>query len=155
MASVNYQEIFEQFLGNITDPELLNLNTSDIYIIMTEYLHKTVAASYVRHLFTTAVLDDEVQIFTFEMQYSIDEDSDNEFVITALSKWMVYEWLKKQANSKLLTSQMFGTKESKFYAQSSQLNSVQALCDSAYKEARDYIRDRGYVNNSYLDGGTT
>ena len=150
MASIDYQEVFENFLGNINDPDLFNLNASDAYSLMAEYLHKTVANPYVRHLFITAELDDETQVFSYEVKNSVDDNTDKEFIITALGKWMAYEWLQKEAKSKLLTSQFFGGKEAKFYAQSSQLSNVQALRDSAYKEARDYIRDNGYINNPYL-----
>ena len=113
MTSVSYQVIFENFLGNINDPELISLSTSDAYNIMSEYLHKAVADHYVRHLFSSATLDDETQQFNFEMDYVIDDETDREFVITALGKWMAYEWLQKQAKSLLLTSQFFGGKEQK------------------------------------------
>ena len=155
MTSVDYQEIFENFLGNITDPELFNLNTSDAYSLLTEFLHKAVADQLVRHLFISINLDDEVQVLSFEMKYVVDEESDRNFVITALAKYMVYEWLQKQVKSTLLTMQFFGTKEQKMYAQSNHINSVQALRDSAFKEARDFIRDRGYIQNEYLNGGVT
>lgn len=152
MTSVNYDDIFSSFLGNVTDYELASLNIDDANMLMSEYLHKAVAHSYVKHLFSSSQLDDKVQVFVYTMNHPGDEDGDKEFVITALGKWMTYEWLAKEAKSKIVTSQVFAGKESKFYSQSTHLTSLIALRDAALKEARDFIRDRGFITNSYLEG---
>lgn len=153
MASVSYDEIFQNFLGSITDYDIqVNLSPSDSYSLMTEYLHKAIADRYVRHIFSSVSVDDDIQVFTYELALSGDEASDNDFVVTALSKWMVYEWLHKEVRSKINTAQMFAGKEQKFYSQSNHIAELRALQDDAYKEARDFIRDRGYIENSYLGG---
>lgn len=152
MASVSYDDIFSNFLGSITDYDLqVNLSPSDSYGLMTEYLHKTVADQYVKHLFSSVTLDDDVQVFTYEMANGND---DAEFVVMAISKWMVYEWLHKEVRSKLNTAQFFGGKEQKFYSQAQHISELRALQDDAFKEARRFIQDRGYISNSYLVGGT-
>lgn len=152
MASVSYDDIFSNFLGSITDYDLqVNLSPSDSYSLMTEYLHKTVADQYVKHLFSSVTLDDDVQMFTYEMANGND---DAEFVVMAISKWMVYEWLHKEVRSKLNTAQFFGGKEQKFYSQAQHISELRALQDDAFKEARRFIQDRGYISNSYLVGGT-
>ena len=154
MASVSYDEIFQNFLGSITDYDIqVNLSPSDSYSLMTEYLHKAVSDHYVRHLFSSASLDDDVQVFTYEIAEPIEEDVDKEFIINALQKWMVYEWLHKQVRSVLNTAQFFGGKEQKFYSQSNHLAELRALQDDAYSEARRFILDRGYISNSYLKEG--
>jgi len=149
MTSVNYTQIFETFLGNITDYNFTNLSISDSYSLMTEYLHKVVAETYLRRIFSSIKLDDEVQTVSFSLKYSDGED-ETEFVINAISKWMVYEWLQKQVRSVDLTAQYFGSKESKYYSQSAHLSELRGLLDDAYKEARFFVGDRGYINNSYL-----
>ena len=153
MASVSYDEIFSNFLGNITDYDLqVNMSPSDSYSLMAEYLRKAVSDPYVKHIFASAVLDDEVQTLTYELVDAGDEDSDKDFVISALSKWMVYEWLHKEVRSKLNTAQFFAGKEQKFYSQANHIAELRALQDDSYKEARDFIRDKGYISNSYLKG---
>lgn len=149
MTSVNYTQIFEMFLGNITDYNFANLSTSDSYTLMTEYLHKAIAETYLRRIFSSIKLDDEVQNISFVLKYST-EDDEVDFVINAIAKWMVYEWLQKQVRSVDLTAQFFGGKEQKYYSQSAHLSELRGLMDDAYKEARFFIGDRGYINNSYL-----
>ena len=64
MASVSYETIFKLFLGNITDIKLASLSEEDAYTLMTEYLHKALAASYLSRLFSTMTLDDGAKTFT-------------------------------------------------------------------------------------------
>ena len=100
MASVSYEKIFELFLGSVTDFKLASLEEKDARSLMTEYLHKALAASYLSHIFSTSVLDDDTETFTYSMAYETDKD-ETDFVCTAISKWMAYEWLQNQVkNSK-------------------------------------------------------
>lgn len=151
MTSVSYDEIFSNFLGSITDYDLqVNLSPSDSYSLMVEYLHKTISDPYVKHIFTSATLDDEVQMFTYELT---NGDDDTDFVVTAIAKWMIYEWLHKEVRSKINTAQFFGTKEQKMFSQAQHISELRALQDDAFKEARFFIQDRGFILNSYLQGG--
>ena len=113
MASIDYTEIFESFLGNVTDYDFVNLSMSDSFVLMTEYLHKALAETYLRRLFSSLTLDDASQTLTYEMVYVIEDESDREFIINAIAKWMVYEWLHKEVRSKTNTAQFFGGKEQK------------------------------------------
>ena len=111
MASIDYKDIFESFLGNITDYNFANLSITDSYQLMTEYLHKAVANPFVYRIFSTASLDDETQLLSFSLRREENEDMDKEFIITVLAKAMVYEWIHPQVRSTVLTSQFFGGKE--------------------------------------------
>ncbi len=153
MTSISYDDVFDKFIGNVTDIELTSLNESDAYALMGEYLHKSVSEPYVRRLFSSIALDDEVQTLTFEMKLETEESADTDFVTSALAKWMVYEWLRNQVRSKVNTMQMFAGKEQKFYSQSNHVAELRGLMDDTYKECRGFIMDRGWINNSYLEGG--
>lgn len=153
MTSIDYDVIFESFLGNITDYDFANLSMSDSFSLMTEYLHKALAEAYLKRIFTTLTIDDETQVLSFEMSNTNDEDADKEFVVNAIAKWMVYEWLQKQVSSTNLTAQFFGGKEQSFFSQANHIDQMRGLRDDAYKEARFAIQDRGYINNSYVVGG--
>lgn len=65
---------------------------------------------------------------------------------------MVEEWIRPQVNSTLLTKQIFGGAEEKFYAQSNQLDKVMALRDQIrvekQKAYRDYQTEKFRQNNS-------
>ena len=152
MASVSYEKIFELFLGNITDFKLASLEKDDAQSLMTEYLHKALAASYLSHIFSTSVLDDDTETFTYTLSHDSGKD-ETDFVCTAISKWMAYEWLQNQVKNSTLTHQMiFSSKEKSFYSQANHMAELRALKDDAYKEARGFVQDRGWIHNSYLGG---
>ena len=153
MASINYETIFNLFLGSITDYNLASLEESDAANLMQEYLHKALSASYLRRVFSSISLDDDAKTITYSMANVVDKDGDADFVATAISKWMVYEWVSNQVNNTALTQQMiFSSKEKSFYSQQAHLGTNMSLQDMLKKEARDYVMDRGWINNSYLGG---
>lgn len=153
MTSISYDKIFNYFLGLVEDNKFWTESQDDINEILTEILHKAVYSSYVYHLFSSISTEDSIQLLTFEMKYEIDEELDTNFIIVAIAKWMKYEWLSPQLNSVTLTSQWFGGKEQKVYSQANHIAELRAMTESAYKEARDFIRDRNYINNNYLSNG--
>lgn len=114
MPSIKYETIFNNFLGNITDYDIqVNLSVSDSYELMTEALHKSVSDPYVNRLFSSIALDDDVMLMSYELVRAKDENTDKEFIITALGKWMVYEWMHKRVRSVDMTAQVFAGKEQK------------------------------------------
>lgn len=151
MTSLSYDKIFSDFLGSVTDYNLVSMEQEDAYSLMTEHLHKTLSQSYIRRLFSSIELNDSGEEITFEMSYVVDEDSDIDFVRNILSKGMVVEWLKPQVRSKINISQFFGGKETKFYAQSSHVAELRGMLQDTELELRKAIRDRGYIYNSYLE----
>lgn len=150
MASIDYKDIFESFLGNITDYNFANLSISDSYQLMAETLHKAAANPFVYRIFSSASLDDETQEFTYEMRYPENDDMDREFVIAVLAKAMVYEWIHPQVRSTSLTSQFFGGKESSFFSQANHITSLLSLEETTLYELRRLIKDRHSFFNTYL-----
>lgn len=153
MTSISYDRIFNHFLGLVEDNKFWSMSKDDTTEIMTELLHKSVYASYVYHLFSSISTEDPVQLLTFEMKHPVNEELDLNFVVIALAKWMKYEWLSPQLNSVVNTAQMFAGKEEKFYSQANHIAELREMTELAYKEARDFIRDRNYINNDYLSNG--
>ena len=153
MTSISYDRIFNHFLGLVEDNKFWTVSIDDSTEIMTELLHKAVYSSYVYHLFSTVSTEDYTQLLVYEMKHEVNEEVDMNFLVIALAKWMKYEWLSPQLNSVVLTSQFFGGKEQSAYSQANHMKELREMCDLAYKEARDFIRDRGYINNSYLTNG--
>ena len=150
MTSIKYDEIFSQFLGMVEDNKFWSISQDDTNEILTELLHKSVYASYVYRLFSYISTEDPTQMLIFELYNPVNEIGDKYFVITAIAKWMKYEWFSPQLNSVVNTSQMFAGKEQKMYSQAQHMAELKALTDGAYKEARDFIRDKGYIYNDYL-----
>lgn len=151
MTSVKYETIFNLFLGNITDIKLASLDEEDAKTLMTEYLHKSLAATYLNRLFSSYSLDDETRQFSFTMAYDTKKD-ETDFICNAIAKWMVYEWIHNQVRSVVNTAQFFGGAEQKYYSQQAHLSELRNLEESLYKECRFFVMDRGWINNSYLGG---
>ena len=152
MTSINYDAIFESFLGDITDYDFANLSMDESYLLMIEYLHKALSETYLRRIFSEMTLDDTSKIFSYEMVYSVNDESDREFVVNVISKGMVYAWLKKLVMTRDLSDFLLATKEQKYYSQATHLTELRNLRDNAYKEFRNAIQDHGWIYNSYIGG---
>ena len=108
-----YETIFSRVRGRITDPKELSLNTNDLLEIYTERLHLVIGNPRIRRLFSKLLLDDETQRIDYTLNHSVDEYSDEDFVINILVLGMIIEWLQPQVDSILHTSIMVGGKEEK------------------------------------------
>lgn len=149
----SYVEIYSRFLSKVTDPQLSSLPEEVVYEFMKEWLHNTISNPYIRRLFSTFSTKDEILEMSFELKDSSgDENTDKDFVQELFAKGMLIEWLEPQVNSKLLTLQMFGGKEEKFFAQANQLKENRELLSSTKTELRKMIRDHAYIHNSYISG---
>ena len=151
MASLSYDEVFSEFLGNITDPVMAKLDENSAIEYLSEYLHKAVSPSYVRRLFSSIKIDDEVQQITYEMAKKIGDDADNDFVRTMLGKSMAVQWLNPQVNSRVNIAQMFTGSDFKFYSQASHISEIRGIKEDMEKDLQSYILSRGYVYNNYLE----
>lgn len=152
MASMDYDNIFNNFIGDMTDYSLASLSATDAYELMTEWLHKAISRPYIRNLFSSVTLQDDVQILNFEMRHVVDEESDFEFVAMILGKQMVREWIAPKVKNTTNVLQFFGTKEQKFYSQKEMLNELRSMEKEIGNDVRKMIRDRGYIWNPYLEG---
>lgn len=152
MPSLNYEEIFSSFLGDVEDYNLASLSVSDANEEMVEYLHKSLGNPYIRRLFSSLTLDDDIQIMSFEMRNSFDAYSDKEFIISILSKEMVVNWLSPFVyKTSLINQRITSSKESKFYSQAQHLSEMKGLFDDCKLEVRKMIRDRSYILTSYAE----
>lgn len=150
MTSVNFDDIYSRFLGNVQDIDFAQMDISDAYTLMGEYLHKALSHPYIFRLFSDYSISDDVLVFNFEMVNVIGEFPDKEFVLTLLGKAMAYEWVAPQVQSTLLTKQLLSNKEQQFFSQAAHLKQLQDLQDRMYTEIRRLIQDRGYIYNTYL-----
>ena len=145
---LSYSTLFSRVLNKINDPKELSLDESDLLEIYTERLHSVVGKPRVRRLFSSLLLDDEIQEMTFTLNNSVDEESDKDFVLEILSLGMAIEWLQPQVDSIIHTSVMIGGKEEKKLLDNHK-NMIERL-DSMKKEQNKMIRDYGYIYNSYI-----
>ena len=153
MPSLDYNEIYSSFLGNVTDYDFVQMSEIEAYTMMKDWLHSAYSSPYTRRLFSSFTMDDEIMEFDFTLANSSgDEATDIDFVRELGSKGMVIAWLEPQLKSKIQMSQFFGGKEQKFYAQSQHISAIRSVVNDTKSELRRMICDHGYIYNSYLSG---
>lgn len=147
---MTYDEIFSRFYQLIDDPSFFKLPQDYAYDSMKSWLHETIAEPYIRKIFSSIQLDDEIMVCTYTLNTSIDEASDKDFVISVFAKSMVIQWMKPKVESQKNILNMIGGKEEKALRLPYKQN-IERL-DSMELKLRKFIRDYGYENNSYLGG---
>ena len=152
MTSLNYNKIYSRLFTKIEAYDFIELSEEMLNEFLCNWVHSATANPYVRRLFSSFTLDDEIQSIAYEMKYTIDEQSDEEFVIEILALGIAVAWLEPKINSITNIAQMFGSKDEKFYSQSQHLSELRNLLNDFKKQQRRMIADRGYAWNSYLDG---
>ena len=152
MASLTYDVIYSRLFSMIEAYDFIELPEENLNDFLCNWIHSASANPYVRRLFKTFILDDGIQEISYEMKYSIDEYSDNEFIIEILSLGMVIAWLYPKVNSINNIAQMFGSKDERWFSQAQHLSELKGLVNDSKKQQRRMIADRGYAWNTYLDG---
>lgn len=152
MTSLNYNEVFSIFYSRVEAYDFLSLKNDEVNEFLCSWIRSVISKPYIRRLFTSISIDDEIQVLSYELKYSVDEDSDRYFVTEILGLGIAIQWLEPKINSTMNIAQMFGSKEEKFFSQSQHLKELRDLKESLHREQRSMIRDRGYAWNSYLDG---
>lgn len=148
--NLQYEDIFSVFLTKITDYSFLEYDESYVRGEMVSWLHASVSSPRLRYKMSVLSLNDEVATLEFELKHGIDNQSDVEFVKDVLARSMVIAWLEPQVKNVLLTKQLIGGKEEKFYAQANHLAQLQQMLSDAKNELSKILRDYGYLNNSYV-----
>ena len=152
MTSLDYNRIYSRLFSKIEAYDFIELTEDVLNEFLCNWIHSASANPYVRRLFTSFNLNDEIQEINYEMKYSVDNFTDIEFVTEILTLGVVIAWLEPKINSINNIAQMFGSKEEKFYSQSAHLSELQNLLNNCKKQQRRMIADRGYAWNTYLDG---
>lgn len=168
-SQIYYKEVYSQFFLKIEGYDIFDKNISDEYreALLCSWLHSSIGKPYVNRLFSTVTLSDPYQdedpdtgelidvdgMIEYELNNVIDEDfGDKQFVIEVLAYGMALCWLEPKIYSLTNIAQFFGTSDEKFYAQQAHLSELRNLRDDLINHQRSLIRDRGYSNNSYING---
>ena len=148
--TLQYEDIFSMFLSKITDYSFLEYDENFIKGQMVSWLHSSSSFPRLKAKFSMFDLNDEEAILSFSLKNSGGEQSDCDFVADILARAMVIAWIEPQAKNVLLTKQMLGGKEEKFYAQSNHASQLEQMLSTAKIEFKNILRDYGYLNNSYI-----
>lgn len=143
---MKYEEIYSRSYMKKYDPSFYE-NKEFAYDTMKEWLHEIVAFPYVRKIFASIILDDVLEELTFELVNSVDEESDNDFVIKLFTDGFVICWMRPKVDTAINLATVIGGKDEKKILSNYQAN-IDRL-DSLEIKLKKYIRDYGYVNGTY------
>ena len=143
---MKYEEIYSRSYMKKYDPSFYD-DKQFAYDTMREWLHEIVAFPYVRKIFASIVLDDVLEELTFELVNSVDEESDNDFVIKLFTDGFVICWMRPKVDTAINLATVIGGKDEKKILSNYQAN-IDRL-DSLEIKLKKYIRDYGYVNGTY------
>ena len=104
----SYEDIYSRFLQKCTDYDFIELDEETVYDNMEGWLHSVASLPYVRVKFKTFSLNDEVLKMNWELKNSIDDNSDELFVIEVFAQGMIIQWLEPKVKSILNVKQFFG-----------------------------------------------
>ena len=137
----SYEALYNRALAQITDPLLVQIPEEDLENMLHDWLMDAIIEPVVGE-YDFSDRDEEAKQFNFDIS-----ERDQKI----LSIHMVRGWLAPQIRSVTLTSQVFGGKEEKFYAQSNQLAEMRAL-DADLQRQADLLFCRGtYLDSDYFD----
>lgn len=137
----SYEAIYNRALAQITDPLLAHIPEEDLLNMLHDWLLNAIVEPVIGS-YDFSDRDDELKQFNFDIS-----DADQKI----LSIHMVRGWLAPQIRSVALTSQVFGGKEEKFYAQANQLAEMRNL-DADLQRQAELLFCRGtYLNSDYFD----
>ena len=113
MPSIKYEAIYKRALTRINDLELATYTQDDFYEYLKEWLHTTSSAPLLRKKFSKYSLDDELMTLTFELNNSVDEEYDKNFVTSILAKGVIINCFPSKLEHSANLAVMIGGKEEK------------------------------------------
>ena len=113
MPSIKYEAIYKRALTRINDLELATYTQDDFYEYFKEWLHTTSSAPLLRKKFSKYSLDDELMTLTFELNNSVDEEYDKNFVTSILAKGVIINYFPSKLEHSANLAVMIGGKEEK------------------------------------------
>lgn len=143
---MKYEEIYSRSYMKRYDPSFFD-NKEFAYETMKEWLHEIVAFPWVRKIFSSITLDDVLEELNFELVNSVDEQSDNDFVIKLFTDGFVICWMRPRVETAINLATVIGGKDEKKLLSNYQAN-IDRL-NSLELKLKKYIRDYGYINGSY------
>lgn len=146
---MTYEEIYSQFYSKIDDPTFFQKYSKDeAYDLMRTWLHSIVGIPYVRKCFSSISLNDEILELSFELNKSVDEDSDDYFVKDILAQGLVICWMQQKVDKNAALASVMGSKEEKIMLNNYKNNQIRL--NDLKTQFRKIIRDYGYINNDYI-----
>ena len=113
MPSIEYDDVYKRALAKINDLDLANYTEEDFREYMKEWLHSAISKPYSRKKFSNFSFDDDLEEINFSLADSVDDDYDSQFVISALAKGLIVNYLPSKLETTANLAIMIGGKEEK------------------------------------------
>lgn len=137
----SYEAIYDRATRRLTDFDLASMSDVDLEDTLHGYLMSAIA-QFRKCKNDLSDRDDELRRFNTDL---LDVEQEILAILVARA------WLQPQLQSTLLTSQVFGDKEQKWYAQSQHLTTLMNLDEKLKLEAQKLSRDYSYTYGSYWE----
>ena len=147
----DYSDIYSRFLIRVTDYDFAGLDEYLANSMMNSWIKSVLSKPMVRRLFSSIIIDDDVEQIEYDLVDPWDDVADQDFVENLISIGMVTEWVAPKYHSVLNTNQFFSNKEQSFYSQANHMEQLKQMYEKSQVDFRKLIRDRGY-NKSLLNG---
>ena len=144
MASIEFDEVFSRFYLRVEDYKIAGLEEEIANEMLFGYMKSTISKPFIRRLFSSIVMDQDVEEIEYTMRESWGDVEDQDFVEELLALGMVVQWLSPQYHSMQNTSQFFSNSDLKFFSQANHMAELKEMYQKAQTDLRKYIRDRGY-----------
>ena len=146
---MTYEEIYSQFYTKNIDPTFFKkYSKEEAYDLMKNWLHSLAGTPYIRKCFSSITLDDNVLELTFQLNKSIDDEMDNNFVKEVFAQGMVILWEQQQIDKITNMAAVLGGKEEKSLLNNYKNNMTRVK--TLEVNLRKFIRDYGYIYNDYI-----
>ena len=145
-----YEDIYSRFFLRVQDYDIVGLQEKIVKEMMNGWMKSTLSQPYIRRLFVTLVVDDDVEEIEYTLKFPVSEDEDQDFVEEMIVLGMVEKWLSPKYHSTLNTDQIYSNSEQKFYSQANHMAELKDMYYRAKNDLRKLIRDRGYIYNGYI-----
>lgn len=162
MTNIELNEFFNYFQGKVNDPELFEmLDEEEIREFEMEWLDAALSNPEIHRIYNTIEKEilvseidgTETETIAYELKHPDKSASYcTRFTKDLLVEAMVAAWVEPRYYSAVNTGQFFGGKEEKFYAQSTHMDKLKDMMETAEKTYRASISGYVKTHNSYLEG---
>ena len=147
---MRYEEVYSRFYVRISDPGFFQIPQADAYEMMNEWLHSALSEPYIKKLFTSLTINDEIMELSYTMNPSVDPDSDDMFLKEILSDYLVVCWMRRKIDTDINLSFILGGKEEKVLKDAYKTNI--ARVNDLERSIKKTIRDYRYNNSNLSEG---
>lgn len=112
MPSIEYESIYKRALSRLNDVSLSQYAKEDFYEALKEWLSSASSDPYLQRKFTKYVDDEDMEEIQFELENSVNEQYDINFVTNMLAQGLIVNYMpSKLEQASFLHAMVYGKEE--------------------------------------------